>query len=98
MLDKNGIIQAADKHACDECIQEPRKASDVVNAVFDDPAAVVGVDATDDNIPALAIAHKEPEFDLPKDEGMDIDDICDTTMVTLDGVVMGPQVNRLIRL
>ena len=96
VLGENGIIRAADKHACDECTQKHRKTSDVVDAVFDDPAAVVGVDATDDNIPALAIAHEEPEFNLPEDEGMDIDDIRDTTMVTLDGVVMGPQVNGMI--
>ena len=44
----------------------------------------------------MATAHEEPEFDLPEDEGMDIHDIHDTTMVTLDGVVMGPQVNGLI--
>ena len=96
VLGENGIIRAADKHACDECTQKHRKASDVVDAVFDDLAAVVGVNATDDNIPALATAHEEPEVDLPEDEGMDIDDIHDTTLVTLDGVVMGPQVNGLI--
>jgi len=36
-----------------QCTQKHRKTSDVVDVVFDDPAAVVGVDATDDDIPAL---------------------------------------------
>lgn len=50
ILGENGIIRAADEHACDECSQKHKHSSD---AIFDDPAAVVGVDATDDNISAL---------------------------------------------
>ncbi|EDQ98795.1 uncharacterized protein LACBIDRAFT_335649 [Laccaria bicolor S238N-H82] len=89
---ENGIICAADNHACNECTQKHRKTSDVVDVVFDDPAAVVGVDATDDDIPALVTAHEEPEVDLHQGDEMDIDNIRDTNLVTLDGVVMGPQV------
>jgi hypothetical protein len=93
---KTLIIRAADKHACDECTQRHRKTSDVVDIVFDDPAAVVGVDATDDDIPALVTDHEDPEVDLHEGDEMDVDNIRDTTLVTLDGVVMGPQVNELI--
>ena len=89
LLGENGIIRAANTHACDEC-------SDVVDVVFDDPAAVVGVDATNNDMPALVTVNEEPEVDLHEGDEMDIDNICDTTLVTLDGVVMGPQVNDLI--
>ena len=93
ILGENGIIRAADKHACGECTQERNKTS---NVVFDDPAAVVGMDATDDNIPAMASTHEEIEVDLPQitsDNKMDVDAIQNIKMVVLDGVVMGPQVN-----
>jgi hypothetical protein len=63
LLGENGIIRAADQHACDECTQKYKKTSDVV---FDDPAAVVGMDATDDNIPAMASNHEEVHVDLPQ--------------------------------
>ena len=79
-----------------QCTQKHRKTSDVVDVVFDDPAAVVGVDATNDDMPALVTVNEEPEVDLHEGDEMDIDNICDTTLVTLDGVVMGPQVNDLI--
>jgi len=94
ILGENGIIRAADKHACPECTQKCNKTS---NVVFDDPAAVVGMDATDDNIPAMTLTHEEMEIDLPQitsDDNMDTDTIQNITIVVLDGVVMGPQVNN----
>jgi hypothetical protein len=94
ILGENGMIRAADRHACPECTQKRNKTS---NVVFDDPAAVVGMDATDDNIPAMTLTHEEMEIDLPQitsDDNMDIDTIQNITMVVLDGVVMGPQVNN----
>ena len=66
--------------------------------VFNNPAAVVGVDATDDDISALAAAPEEMEVDapqVPSDDDMDTDDIPNIKMVVLDGIVMGPQVNDL---
>ena len=97
LLGENGIIRAADQHACGECTQEYKKTSDVV---FDDPAAVVGMDATDDNIPAMTLNHEEVQVDLPQipvnaDDEMDVDAIRNIKMVVLDGVVMGPQVNNI---
>ena len=67
--------------------------------VFDDPAAVVGIDATDDNIPAM-VNHEEVQVNLPQipdtaDDEMDVDAIPHIKMVVLDGVVMGPQVNNI---
>ena len=47
--------------ACTECTQKYKKTSDVV---FNDPAAVVGMDATDDNIPAMVSNHEEVQLDL----------------------------------
>ena len=93
LLGEDGIVRAADKHACEECTQKRKDTSDVV---FNDPAAVVGVDATDDNIPAMAVAHEEMEVDAPQvtsDNEMDVDDTSNIKMVVLDGIVMGPQVN-----
>ena len=97
LLGENGIIRAADQHACAECTQEYKKTSDVV---FDDPAAVVGMDATDDNIPAMASNHEDVQVDLPQtqvtsDDEMVVDAIPNIKMVVLDGVVMGPQVNNI---
>ena len=98
LLGENGVIRAADQHECAECTQEYRKTSDVV---FDDPAAVVGMDATDDNIPAMGLNHEEVQVDLPQipvtaDDEMDVDAIPNIKMVVLDGVVMGPQVNNYL--
>jgi len=53
LLGEDGIIRASEGHACAECTQKHKDMSDVV---FNNPAAVVGVDATDDDIPALAEA------------------------------------------
>jgi hypothetical protein len=93
LLGENGIIRAADGHACGECTQKRKDTSDVV---FNDPAAVVGVDATDDNIPAMAAPPEAMEVDIPpvtSDDEMDVDTAPNIKMVVLDGVVMGPQVN-----
>ncbi|KIM38574.1 hypothetical protein M413DRAFT_45603, partial [Hebeloma cylindrosporum] len=91
LLGEDGIIRASEEHACDECTQKRKDTSD---AVFNNPAAVVGVDATDDNIPALPGAPEEVEVDAPQvtsDHEMDTDDIPNIKMVVLDGIVMGPQ-------
>jgi hypothetical protein len=82
------------EHACEECTE---KRKDTIDVVFNDPAAIVGVDATDDNIPAMAVAPKEMDVDAPQvasDNDIDIDGILNIKMVVLDGVVMGLQVNN----
>lgn len=92
LLGEDGIIRASEEHACDECTQKRKDTSDVV---FNNPAAVVGVDATDDNIPALEGPPEGIEVDAPQvssDDEMDTDDIPNIKMVVLDGIVMGPQV------
>ncbi|KIJ93116.1 hypothetical protein K443DRAFT_13109 [Laccaria amethystina LaAM-08-1] len=64
------------------------------DVVFNNPAAVVGVDATDDDIPPLEAAPEQMEIDapaVPSDDEMDTDDIPNIRMVVLDGIVMGPQ-------
>jgi hypothetical protein len=61
--------------------------------------AVVGVDATDDDIPPLEAAPEQMEIDapaVPSDDEMDTEDIPNIRMVVLDGIVMGPQVNNFI--
>lgn len=94
LLGEDGIVRAAEEHACEECTQKRKDTSDVV---FNNPAAVVGVDATDDNIPAMAVAPEEMEVDAPEvtsDNEVNVDDTPNIKMVVLDGVVMGPQVNN----
>jgi hypothetical protein len=96
LLGEDGIIRASEKHACDECTQKRKDTSDVV---FNNTAAVVGVDATDDDIPPLEAAPEQMEIDapaVPSDDEMDTDDIPNIRMVVLDGIVMGPQVNNFI--
>jgi len=98
LLGEQGIIRAADQHACSECTQPYKESSD---AVMDDPAAVVGVDENQ-NIPPLAENNRvspQPLTAPPisqdnSDNAMDIDRR-NVTMVVLDGVVMGPTVNYL---
>ena len=95
LLGEDGIIRASEDHACNECTQ---KCKDISDLVFNNPAAVVGVDATDEDIPALAEPPKDMEVDAPQvtsDDDMDTDDIPNIKMVVLDGIVMGPQVNDL---
>lgn len=95
LLGEDGIIRASENHACNECTQKHKDTSDVV---FNNPAAVVGVDATDEDIPALAEPPEDMEVDapqVPSDDNMDTDDIPNIKMVVLDGIVMGPQVNDL---
>jgi len=85
LLGEDGIIRASETHACDECTQKHKETSDVV---FNNPAAIVGVDATDDDIPALEGAPQEMEVDAPQatlDDEMDTDDIPNIKMVVLDG-------------
>ena len=97
LLGEQGIIRAADQHACSECTQPYRKTS---NAVMDDPAAVVGVDENQD-VPPLAENNRVSPQPHPAspisqdhlDDAMDIDKR-NVTMVVLDGVVMGPTVNH----
>ena len=93
LLGENGIIRAADEHACAECTQKRKDTSDIV---FDNPAAVVGVDATDDNIPDLVAPPQARRVNIPQanpDDEMDVDTAQHIKMVVLDGIVMGPQVN-----
>jgi hypothetical protein len=75
LVGEDGIIRASEDHACNECTQKHKDTSDVV---FNNPAAVVGVDATDEDIPALAEPPEDMEVDapqVPSDDAMDTDDI-----------------------
>ena len=76
---------------------QTQKRKDTSDVVFNNPAAVVGVDATDDDIPALEVAPEEMDIDAPQmplNDDMDTDDNPNVRMVVLDGIVMGPQVNN----
>ena len=42
LLGENGIIRAADKHACSECTQAYKRTADIITG--DDPTAVAGND------------------------------------------------------
>jgi len=93
ILGEGGIIRAADKHTCAECTQDYKRTSEVV---FNNPAAVFGIDASDDNIPELDNSDSEIELELSdssSDDEMDDTVARTVNMVVLDGVVMGPQVS-----
>lgn len=96
ILGEDGIIRAADHHACGECTQEYRKSS---AAVFDNPAAVVGIDENH-IVPPLAENIEQPISPISVDgsnNAMDLDpEKMWTTMRVLDGVVMGPNVNLFV--
>ncbi|KAF8951729.1 hypothetical protein BDZ97DRAFT_1909735 [Flammula alnicola] len=90
LLGEQGIIRAADHHACSECTQPYKKTSD---AVLNDPAAVVGVDENQDVPPLAETAEVMDQPASPisvdsSDDAMNVDK--NITMVVLDGVVMGP--------
>lgn len=95
-MGEDGIIRAADHHACGECTQEYRKSS---AAVFDNPAAVVGIDENH-IVPPLAENIEQPISPISVDgsnNAMDLDpEKMWTTMRVLDGVVMGPNVNLFV--
>lgn len=98
LLGEQGIIRAADKHACSECTQPHKRTSD---AIMNDPAAVIGVDENH-NVPPLAETDEVPDQPHPissmslnnSDDDMDVDKKT-VTMVVLDGIVMGPTVSFL---
>ncbi len=94
ILGENGIIRAADRHACSECTQPHKTHSD---ATFNNPAAVVGVDQNDAAVPELApdVVAPAQEPSLPDDNAMDVDKRF-INMDVLDGVVMGAQVGVVL--
>lgn len=96
LLGEQGIIRAADQHACSECTQPYKRTND---AIMNDPAAVIGVDENR-NVPPLAETAEVPDQPQPispislnnSDVDMDVDNKT-VTMVVLDGIVMGPTVS-----
>ena len=82
-MGENGIIRAADQHACAECTQRYKKTSDVV---FNNPAMTSNHEEVQVDLPQI------PDT---SDDEMDVDVISNIKMVVLDGVVMGPQVNNV---
>ena len=106
ILGENGIIRAADKHACKECTQPYKKTADIITG--DDPAALVGVDENR-AVPALVVegANLPAEADEQArqntseaasavNEEMNIDNppACDsyTAMAVVDGIVISSSV------
>ena len=96
LLGENGIIRAADKHACGECTQKYKSAEDMLPNV--DPAGIVGVDENR-AIPGLVEGVNQPvaqsashaEQNSANESDMDVDH-APVKMVVVDGIVMGPQV------
>jgi hypothetical protein len=102
VLGENGIIRAADMHACSECTHTYKRTADIITG--DDPAAMAG---NDENrvVPPLvgedaeAAAHDAAEArehaqnQGPTATGQDMDvDHAPVKMVILDGLVTGPVV------
>jgi hypothetical protein len=103
ILGENGIIRAADQHACVECTQPYKRTADRITG--DDPAELVNNDenrvvpplvgegadlAARDAIVARENAHNQ-ELAQTDHQHMDIDHP-PVSMVVLDGLCMGPLV------
>jgi len=87
-LGKNGIIQSADNHSCDEYSQPYRATSDVILNP-NDPSAVLVVDN-----PVAAEAAQFISNNLTfqnSDSEMNVE-MQNVTMVVVDGIVVGTKV------
>jgi hypothetical protein len=102
VLGENGIIRAADMHACSECTHTYKRTADIITG--DDPAAMAG---NDENriVPPLvgehaaeaahdaAEARENAQNQDPTAIGQDMDvDHAPVKMVILDGLVIGATV------
>ena len=94
ILGQEGIVRAADNHACSECTQPYKRTSD---AVLNNPAAVVGVDDNRDISPFAGndedLPEPPPGSSISMDDSDDDEVVKNVKMVVLDGIVMGPTVN-----
>lgn len=103
LLGENGIIRAADRHACNECTQAYKGAEDILPNI--DPAALVGVDENraipglvgEADRTAMQIADQlEQNSPISSNESdMDVDH-APVKMAVVDGIVMGPSVCLLL--
>jgi len=103
LLGENGIIRAADQHACDECTQAYKSVQDILPNI--DPAALVGVDENraipelveDIDQTAMQIADQMEQNSVrtqtisSNEEDMNVDH-APVKMAVVDGIVMGPSV------
>ena len=103
ILGENGIIRAADKHACKECTQPYKRTADIITG--DDPAALVGVDENravpellreDADLAAEAAEQARRNALETANQEMDIDNspanASYTTMAVVDGIVISSSV------
>jgi hypothetical protein len=107
-LGENGIIQAADQHACAECTQEYKHNADIISN-NQNPAAVVGIDEHT-TIPELvgpeiqlALAEEAQSANqssaTANNDHMEVDENLLKSFVQLvvvDGLVFGPPVSKYI--
>jgi hypothetical protein len=103
LLGENGIIRAADQHACSECTHKYKRKADIITG--DDPAALA---ENDENrvVPPLvgeyaglaardarhAQEYARNQNTAAEDDDMDVDNDATVNMVILDGLVTGPVV------
>ena len=103
ILGETGFIRAADDHACSECVQPFKQTADIITG--DDPAAVAGVDAGGNNLPAFEgeaghAAEIAADIEAARVEAAqrdndavanpdDDNDENTVSMIVIDGVVMG---------
>ncbi len=94
VLGENGIIRAADMHACSECTHTYKRTADIITG--DDPAAMAGNDENQVVPPLVgedAEARENAQNQGPTATGQDMDvDHAPVKMVILDGLVTGPVV------
>jgi hypothetical protein len=90
ILGEDGIIRAANQHACSECTHKYKHTSDVIT---EDPAALAGVDE-DMIVPALnenenAQGSGSATQAFRESDDMEIDYL-PVKLIVMDGIVMGP--------
>jgi len=91
ILGENGVIRAADQHACSECTHDYIETSD--NTPTAHSAAVVGVDEDVEQPSQQATYSSSPSTSISaatSDNGMDIDK-APLKMVVVDGCCFGPK-------
>jgi len=89
ILGENGVIRAADQHACSECTHD-YIATTSDNTPTADSAAVVGVDEDVEQPPQQATDSGSSSSSGSTDDGMDVDK-APVKMVVVDGTCFGPK-------
>jgi hypothetical protein len=87
VLGENGVIRAADQHACSECTHDfiERSSGSTTTA---NSADVVGIDDTEQSVPQYA--NSDSSSESTSENNMDVEK-APVKMVVVDGICIGPK-------